>query len=116
MTPTTEQIRAALDVAPELSAATVIAIYGAMTGVVPAAKADAPEWMTCETRHPWAVNSLRARAVEMRQSEKRCRGAFRKDYMGEPARYFADALGEAAEVFEARLASIEAALKESVNG
>ncbi|KKO71799.1 hypothetical protein [Kerstersia gyiorum] len=74
------------------------------------------QWMTCESRYPWAANSLRARAVEMRQAEKRCRGAFRKDFMGEPAQYVADALGEAAAVFEARLASIEAALKESVNG
>ena len=68
-----------------------------------------PDWMTCETRRPWVCNSLREKAKEMRASEKRCRGAFRKEYMGVPATYVADAFSEAAAVFEARLNTVESA-------
>ncbi len=64
------------------------------------------DWMRCESRRPWILNSLRSRVSEMRNTEKRCRGAFRKDYMGEPARYFADAIAEAASVLEARIEAI----------
>lgn len=64
-------------------------------------------WMSCESRRPWVVNSLRTRAKDLRANEKKARTAFRKDYMGEPARYFADACGDAAAVFEARLAALQ---------
>lgn len=64
------------------------------------------EWMKCESRRPWVTNSLKYHAQELRAAEKRSRRAFNKDYMGEPARYFADACGEAAAVFEARLSAI----------
>lgn len=67
------------------------------------------DWMTCETRAPWAINSLRHRAKEMRAAGKRCRNAFRKDYMGVMARYVADAFDDAARAFEARLSTIDAA-------
>ena len=65
------------------------------------------EWMTCESRRPWAANTLRERAKDLRSAEKRCRDAFKKDFMGEPARYVADAFGEAAAVFEIRLEAID---------
>jgi len=65
------------------------------------------EWMTCESRLPWVTNSLKQRANALREAEKRSRRAFNKDYMGEPARYFADACAEAAAVFEARLSAID---------
>lgn len=68
----------------------------------------APEWAACESRRPWVTNSLRASAQEMREKEKRCRTAFNKDFMGVPSRYVADAYGEAAAVFEAKLAEIAA--------
>lgn len=71
--------------------------------------APTPEWMTCATRAPWVANSLRSRAQELRTAEKRSRGAFRKDFMGVPARYFADAMSDAAAAVEARLQTIEAA-------
>ncbi|WP_338509097.1 hypothetical protein [Burkholderia gladioli] len=65
-------------------------------------------WMTCESRRPFVVNSLRARAEDLRAAEKRCRNAYRKDFMGFPARYLADAYGEAATALEARLSAIDA--------
>ncbi|MBD9417622.1 hypothetical protein IB259_00110 [Achromobacter sp. ACM04] len=68
----------------------------------------APEWAACESRRPWVTNSLRAKAQELREKEKRCRTAFNKDFMGMPSRYVADAYAEAAAVFEARLAAIAA--------
>jgi len=88
---------------------------------VPSPQGDAEpvppaDWMACETRAPWAANSLRFNASGMRDGEKRCRNAFRKDYMGEPARYVADAYGEAAAVFEARLAVIDAARSTTAKG
>ncbi|MEI1276603.1 hypothetical protein [Klebsiella pneumoniae] len=68
-----------------------------------------PDWMTCESRRPFVVNSIRARVAELRDAEKRCRNAYRKDFMGVPARYVADAYGEAAAALEARLVAIDAA-------
>lgn len=65
------------------------------------------EWMVDDGRAPWAINSLKDRIKEMRASEKRCRNAFRKDYMRVVSVYFADALGEAAEALEKRLSVID---------
>lgn len=65
------------------------------------------EWMACESRRPWVTNSLKHHIEELRNAEKRSRNAFKKDYMGEPARYFADACAEAAAVFEAKLSAID---------
>lgn len=65
------------------------------------------EWMACESRRPWVTNSLKHHAQELRAAEKRSRNAFKKDYMGEPARYFADACGEAAAALEAKLSAID---------
>ncbi|WP_186095651.1 hypothetical protein [Burkholderia gladioli] len=70
----------------------------------------APAWMTCESRRPFVVNSLRARAEDLRDAEKRCRNAYRKDFMGVPARYLADAYGEAATALEARLSALDVAI------
>lgn len=78
--------------------------------VVPAA-GDAQavsEWAACESRRPWVANSLKASAQDLRGKEKRCRAAFNKDFMGVPSRYVADAYGEAAAVFEAKLAALAA--------
>ncbi|AJY65682.1 MULTISPECIES: hypothetical protein [Burkholderia] len=69
-----------------------------------------PAWMTCESRRPFVVNSLRSRAEDLRAAEKRCRNAYRKDFMGSPACYLADAYGEAATALEARLAAIDSVL------
>lgn len=65
------------------------------------------EWMACESRRPWVTNSLKYHIKELRDAEKRSRNAFKKDYMGEPARYFADACGEASAVLEAKLTAID---------
>lgn len=70
--------------------------------------APAAEWMTCESRRPWVTNSLAHQAKKLRRKERGCRIAFRKDYMGAPTRYLADVYGEAAAVFEARIAAIAA--------
>ena len=64
-------------------------------------------WMACESRRPWVTNSLKHHIKELRDAEKRSRNAFKKDYMGEPARYFADACAEAAAVIEAKLVAID---------
>lgn len=74
------------------------------------------EWMACETRRPWVVNSLRHRAEEMRAAEKRCRNAYRKDFMGKPAAYVADAFADAAAAFEVRLAAMSAAQGDAAQG
>jgi len=71
--------------------------------------ADRLEWMADDNRAPWAINSLKDRIKEMRASEKRCRDAFRKDYMRVVSVYFADALGEAARALEKRLSAIDRA-------
>lgn len=76
----------------------------------PEAHDEAAAWMTCESRRPFVVNSLRARAEDLRAAEKRCRNAYRKDFMGFPARYLADAYGEAATALEARLSAIDAVI------
>ncbi|MFY2845606.1 hypothetical protein ACOTJF_28360 [Achromobacter ruhlandii] len=68
----------------------------------------APEWATCESRGPWARNSLKAVIDLLRGKETRARHAFTKDYMGLPARYIADVYGEAAAVVERKLAAIAA--------
>lgn len=65
-----------------------------------------PEWATCASRGQWVRNGLEDWAKQLRDKEKRCRNAYTKPFMGEPARYVADAYGEAAAVFEARLAAI----------
>lgn len=74
------------------------------------------EWMACETRRPWVVNSLQHRAEEMRAAEKRCRNAYRKDFMGKPAAYVADAFAEAATAFESRLSAMSAAQGDAAQG
>ncbi|AZY52205.1 hypothetical protein [Bordetella avium] len=66
----------------------------------------APDWMSCESRRPWVIDSLAHQAKKLRRKERGCRISFRKDYMGVPVRYLADAYGEAAAVFEARIAAI----------
>ncbi|RIQ51016.1 hypothetical protein [Bordetella avium] len=68
----------------------------------------APDWMSCESRRPWVIDSLAHQAKKLRRKERGCRISFRKDYMGVPVRYLADAYGEAAAVFEARIAAIAA--------
>lgn len=86
--------------------------YTAMLNAAPAAGGaltDAtPEWATCESRGPWARNSLKAVIDLLRGKETRARHAFTKDYMGLPARYIADAYGEAAAVIERKLEAIAA--------
>lgn len=72
---------------------------------------SAPEWATCESRGPWARNSLKAAIDLLREKETRARHAFTKDYMGLPARYIADAYGEAATVVERKLGAIAAQRK-----
>ena len=72
---------------------------------------SAPEWATCESRGPWARNSLKAAIDLLREKETRARHAFTKDYMGLPARYIADAYGEAAAVVERKLGAIAAQRK-----
>lgn len=70
--------------------------------------AEASEWMGCESRRPYVVNSLKSRIRDLRNTERRCRTAFRKDFMGQPSQYLADALGEAAAALESRLSAIDA--------
>jgi len=66
------------------------------------------DWMA-DDRAPWVTNSLRSRIADLRSAEKRCRKAFTKPYMGEPANYLADAYAEAADLLAAKLQSINAA-------
>lgn len=79
-------------------------LYEAMKALRAPAAGDArdaaPEWATCESRGPWARNSLKAVIDLLRGKETRARHAFTKDYMGLPARYIADAYGEAAALDE----------------
>lgn len=72
------------------------------------AKDERQGWVTCETRRPWVTNSLKASAQALREKETRLRTTYTKDFMGVPSRFVADAYGEAAAVFEAKLDLIAA--------
>ena len=74
--------------------------------------AERQEWMTCESRRPFVVNSLKAMSADMRSAERRCRNAYRKDYMSLPTKFIADAYGEAAAILELRLTAIDAAMQQ----
>ena len=67
-----------------------------------------PAWVDCESRGPWLRNGLEAKIDELRLSARRARKAFRKDFMGEPANYFADACDEAADALQHRLDAVRA--------
>lgn len=70
-------------------------------------EAKRPEWMDDRDRRPWVVNSLKTRLAEMRSAERRCRDAFNKEWMNQPANWLADCYRDAAKVLEDRLAIIE---------
>lgn len=69
------------------------------------------DWQS-DDRLPWVANSLRARISDLRAAERRCRWAFAKSYMGEPANYLADAYAEAADLLEAKLPTTQALEKD----
>jgi len=60
------------------------------------------DWMDDETRAPWVGNSLRVRISDIRKAEKLCRTSFKKDYMGEPSKWLADAFKDAADTLQKR--------------
>lgn len=64
------------------------------------------DWMTDVSRRPYVTNSLKHRRDELRGAAKRCRRAFRKDYMGVPSNWLADAYEEAASVLDRRLTEV----------
>lgn len=66
------------------------------------------EWATCESRGPLVRNSLKARVSELRSSATKARKAFRKDFMGKPFSYIADAYDEAADLLQKRLDEVTA--------
>lgn len=74
-----------------------------------------PEWMTDISRGPWVANGLKHRRDDLRRAATKCRKSFNKEYMGEPARWYADALDEAAALLEAKLVLIDAANQQTVN-
>ena len=61
------------------------------------------DWKQCDTRGPWIKNSLKHEIKELRRVATRSRNAYTKDFMGEPCRWYADALDEAANVLQAKL-------------
>ncbi len=61
------------------------------------------EWATCESRGPLVRNSLKARVSELRSAATKARNAYRKDFMGKPCSYIADAYDEAADVLQKHL-------------
>lgn len=61
------------------------------------------EWVTCESRGTFVRNSLKARISELRSAATKARNAYRKDFMGKPCSYIADAYDEAANVMQKRL-------------
>lgn len=71
--------------------------------------AEPVDWMSDPERTLMARNSLSIRAKELRKAARYNRIAFRRDYMGVPARWTADVYDRAAEVLETALAEIEAA-------
>lgn len=73
---------------------------------------DAPwaDWMGCESRRPFVMNSLRSNAEKLRSAERRTLNAYRQDYMGAPCQFIAATYGKAAALFEAQLAAIDAAI------
>ena len=61
------------------------------------------DWATCESRGPFVRNSLKARVSELRSAATKARNAYRKDFMGKPCNYIADAYDEAADVLQKHL-------------
>ena len=64
------------------------------------------EWMNCESRGPWVRNSLKHRVDELRSAANKARKAYRKDFMGKPCGYIADAYDEAAALLQQRLDAV----------
>lgn len=64
------------------------------------------EWMVDPQRRPMIESSLHARRTELRKAAAQARNAYKKDYFGEPWKWFADALDEAADTLEKRIAAI----------
>lgn len=64
------------------------------------------EWMNCESRGPWVRNSLKHRVDELRSAANKARKAYRKDFMGKPCEYIADAYDEAAALLQQRLDAV----------
>lgn len=64
------------------------------------------DFATCESRGPFVRNSLRAKVSELRTAAKTARNAYRKDFMGKPCSYIADAYEEAADALQKRLDSV----------
>jgi hypothetical protein len=74
-----------------------------------------PEWADCESRGPMMRNSLQHRITKLKSAAKKCRVAYRQDYMRAPFEWLADAYDEAAETMERRLAAI-ASLTKTADG
>lgn len=70
------------------------------------AEKDMEEWAACESRGPFVRNSMKQRIAELRGAAARARKAYRKDYMGKPYSYIADAYDEAADVLQKRLDAV----------
>ena len=64
------------------------------------------EWINCESRGPWVRNSLKHRVDELRSAANKARKAYRKDFMGKPCGYIADAYDEAAALLQQRLDAV----------
>ena len=75
------------------------------------------EWVTCESRGTWARNSLMERVFELRSAATKTRNAYRKDFMGKPCSYIADAYDEAADLLQKRLDEVTSSgsIKEQPN-
>ena len=65
------------------------------------------EWLNCQTRGPFLRNSFKHRIAELRRSATKARKAYRKEYMGKPCEYLADAYDEAADVLQKHLDALQ---------
>lgn len=65
------------------------------------------DWITCESRGTFVRNSLKAKVKELRESAKKARGAYTKDFMNIPCQYIADTYDAAANVIQDQLDKVK---------
>ena len=76
-------------------------------GTVRRRRLNVEEWLNCQTRGPFLRNSFKHRIAELRRSATKARKAYRKEYMGKPCEYLADAYDEAADVLQKHLDALQ---------
>lgn len=87
-----------------LAAAPVAPVVAASDVLSDQDRVDA-EWVNCESRAPWVRNNMQEEINTLRDKARKCKSAYKRDFMRIPCEYIASAYEAAAntlEVFAAR--------------